>query len=83
MNARTVELPWMVCAFGAGELAAAVAAAALDGSARVGFENNIWRPDSSLIPDNAAQVEALASVARAIGRRPATADEARRLLAPG
>lgn len=83
LNARTLELPWMVCAFGAAELAAAVTAAALEGSARVGFENNFLRPDGSLIPDNAAQVEALASVARAIGRRPATAEEARRLFALG
>ena len=79
--AANSPLPWMVCAFGARERAALVAAIVFEGHARVGFENNLLRPDGSLAPDNASQVEALADLSRQLGRRVATSDEARRLLA--
>ena len=71
---------WSVCAFGPRETACAVAAAALGGHARVGFENNLHLPDGSLAPDNAALVAAVAEGLTAIGGRPASADEARALM---
>lgn len=71
---------WSVCAFGPRETACAVAAAALGGHARVGFENNFHLPDGSLAADNAALVAAVAGGLAAIGGRPASADEARDLM---
>lgn len=73
---------WSLCAFGPRETACAVAAAALGGHARVGFENNFYLPDGSLAPDNAASVAAAAAGARAIGRPLADGDSARALMAP-
>ncbi len=71
---------WSVCAFGPRETACAVAAAALGGHARVGFENNLHLPDGHLAADNAALVAAVAEGLSAIGVRPASADEARDLM---
>lgn len=76
-------LPWAVCAFGRREAACAVAAAALDGHARVGFENNTALPDGSPAPDNAALVSAVTDGARAFGRRTASPDEARAIFRRG
>jgi uncharacterized protein (DUF849 family) len=72
---------WMVCAFGPRETAVAVAAAALGGHARIGFENNLHLPDGRVAPDNAALVSAVAAGVAAIGRPLATADEGRSILA--
>ena len=83
LNARANALPWSLCAFGAREAACALAAAALGGHIRVGFENNLQGPDGALARDNAAQVEVVAKAARLIGRASATPDEARRLFAGG
>jgi uncharacterized protein (DUF849 family) len=74
---------WSVCAFGPQETACAVAAAALGGHARVGFENNLHLPDGGVAPDNAALVGTTAAAMRAIGCRLADADEARAILAGG
>jgi uncharacterized protein (DUF849 family) len=74
--------PWSVCAFGPKETAAAVTAAALGGHARVGFENNLYLPDGTTAPDNAASVAAAATGIRALGRGLADARVARRLTAP-
>ncbi|MGK9235632.1 3-keto-5-aminohexanoate cleavage protein [Inquilinus limosus] len=51
---------WMVCAFGRHEAACALAAALLGGDIRVGFENNLHRPDGSLAGSNADLVRAVA-----------------------
>ena len=72
---------WAVCAFGPREAACAVTAAGLGGHARVGFENNLYLPDGSLAPDNAALVAAAASGAAAIGKPLADASAARAILA--
>lgn len=68
---------WMVCAFGADEGACAVAAGALGGGARVGFENNFLMADGSRAGSNADLVEQAVKGLGAIGRRPTTADELR------
>jgi 3-keto-5-aminohexanoate cleavage enzyme len=75
-----IDLPWALCAFGPREAACLIAAAALGGHARVGFENNLWRPDGSLAPDNAAQVAGLAALAQAVGLTVATPEQARALF---
>jgi 3-keto-5-aminohexanoate cleavage enzyme len=78
--AHPLDLPWSLCAFGRREAACLTAAAALGGDVRVGFENNLWRPDGSLAPDNAAQVAGIAALARGIGLEVATPGVARALL---
>jgi 3-keto-5-aminohexanoate cleavage enzyme len=77
----TLPLPWSLCAFGRREAACATAAACLGGHARIGFENNLHRPDGTLAGDNAELVSGLAGIARALGISIATADEARTLFA--
>jgi len=77
LSARRLPLDWMVCAFGPREAAAGLAAAALGGHARVGFENNLHLPDGALAPDNSALVAAVAAALPATGRRLATPAEAR------
>ncbi|MDH3475022.1 MAG: 3-keto-5-aminohexanoate cleavage protein [Rhodospirillales bacterium] len=72
---------WALCAFGRREIACAVAAAALGGHARVGFENNLHLPDGARAPDNAALIAAAAAGARAIGRPLADAEAARAIMA--
>ncbi|MGY2047622.1 3-keto-5-aminohexanoate cleavage protein [Methylobacterium sp. JK268] len=75
-----LDLPWSLCAFGRREAACLVTAACLGGDVRVGFENNLARPDGSLAPDNAAQVAALAALARGLGIEIAGPTAARALL---
>jgi uncharacterized protein (DUF849 family) len=73
------EWPWTMCAFGKAESACAAAAIALGGHVRVGFENNLFRPDGSKATRNADLVQNVAFLAAASGRRLATVAEARRL----
>jgi uncharacterized protein (DUF849 family) len=77
----TLPLPWSLCAFGRREAACAMTAACLGGHARVGFENNLHRPDGAVAADNAELVSGLASVARSLGIPIATPHEARSLFA--
>lgn len=69
--------PWSVCAFGPSENACAMAAMALGGHARVGFENNLWLTDGRLAPDNAALVAQAHASLRLMGRQAATAMQVR------
>lgn len=68
---------WMVCAFGVHEEACVTTAAMLGGHVRVGFENNIWMPDGSLAPSNAALVTRMVEVIGACGGTLMKADELR------
>ena len=81
LAAGGLDFTWGLCAFGQRETACAVAAAALGGHPRVGFENNLHLPDGGVAPDNAALVAAVAAGTRAIGRPLADADQARALMA--
>lgn len=58
---------WSACAFGASELACLVACASLGGGVRVGFENNVWRPDGQPAQDNAELVRQVAGMLDALG----------------
>ena len=72
--------PWFLCAFGASEAACMSEAMRLGGHCRVGFENNLLMPDGRPASDNAELVRSTSASARSLGRRIATADEARQLL---
>lgn len=74
--------PWAMCAFGAQEHACALAAAALGGHVRVGFENNLLLRDGGIAPDNAALVDQVAAGAQVLGRPLATADQVRARFSP-
>lgn len=77
LQAHDGSCPWAMCAFGAQENACAIAAAALGGHARVGFENNLLLRDGSTAPDNAALVAQVAQGAAVLGRPLATAADVR------
>ena len=53
----------------------------MGGHVRVGFENNLHRPDGSLAPDNATLVRGVADVAKSLGQAVATSEEARHVFA--
>lgn len=55
---------WTVCAFGRAEQACLLAALKRGGRARIGFENNLWHPDGTLLRDNAEGVQALVEAAK-------------------
>ncbi len=78
---QALDDPWAVCAFGSRESACVLAAAALDGHARVGFENNLWLAAGTLAPDNAALVDQARRGAEPLNRSPASAQDLRELLA--
>jgi len=64
----SVKAAWMICAFGRHEHACAQAAIAAGGHVRVGFENNLWRPDGGVAASNAELVGLAAAAARESGR---------------
>lgn len=83
LAARTLRLPWAVCAFGERESAAALCAGILGGHARVGFENNLLLPNGDAARDNAELVANVASAARGLGLPIADATQAREIFARG
>ncbi|GAB4258454.1 MAG: 3-keto-5-aminohexanoate cleavage protein [Pararhodobacter sp.] len=74
---------WTVCAFGLREAACTGAAMLLGGHARVGFENNLHRPDGTLAVSNADLVAAAAALARDAGLSLGTARDIRAAWAGG
>ncbi len=63
------EFPnWTVCAFGPTEHAVACAAMEAGGHVRIGFENNLFRPDGRLAVDNAENIARAVQAARNLGR---------------
>ena len=75
--------PWMVAAFGAEEQACVLGALALGGHGRLGFENNDVLASGERAENNAALIRQTADLLASVGRRPATAAEARRILRVG
>lgn len=73
-------VPWAVCGFGKKEHGLPVEAALSGGHVRVGFENNIWAADGTLAGCNADFVLSAQNSIRALGRKPATANDVRRLF---
>ncbi|HDZ73877.1 MAG TPA: 3-keto-5-aminohexanoate cleavage protein [Aurantimonas coralicida] len=72
---------WSVCAFGRHETACVTAGALLGGHARVGFENNLFRPNGTLADTNADLVSSVAETVRGCGLTVADADDLRRFSA--
>ncbi|MGE0006649.1 MAG: 3-keto-5-aminohexanoate cleavage protein [Parvibaculaceae bacterium] len=58
---------WTTCAFGRHEAAAVALGALLGGHARVGFENNLHRPDGAPAESNADLVRAVADILQPAG----------------
>lgn len=79
LQAFDQALPWAMCAFGREEHACAIAAAAMGGHVRVGFENNLKLRDGTTAPGNAALVAQAAEGGRVLGRPLANAAQARTL----
>jgi uncharacterized protein (DUF849 family) len=79
LNGWPDSWPWSVCAFGIAEAQCMAAAIGLGGHARVGFENNLQRPDGSPAGANAELVANARAIVAATGRGLASADEARRV----
>jgi 3-keto-5-aminohexanoate cleavage enzyme len=71
---------WFVCSFGSVEAQSVIGAATLGGHIRVGFENNLQRPDGSRAISNADNVGRIARILGELGLRAATAEECRRLI---
>ena len=69
--------PWTACAFGPDEAACLAAALAIGGHVRVGFENNLLRPDGAPAVSNAAQVAHVRALVADAGRPLASPAEAR------
>jgi 3-keto-5-aminohexanoate cleavage enzyme len=73
------DWPWSVCAFGAQEARCMAAAIGLGGHARVGFENNLLRPDGQPASTNADLVANLRLLIACTGRPLADAAQARQV----
>ena len=71
---------WFLCAFGKHESACVDRALARGGHARIGFENNFYRPDGTPAAGNAELVGLAATCSLQRGRSPANADQARELF---
>jgi len=64
---RTMDLNWSLCAFGRQERACLLAGIAAGGNPRIGFENNVEKPEGDPLATNAASVAALVTAASAAG----------------
>ena len=71
---------WAVCAFGSTESDCMELAARYGGHARVGFENNLWRPDGEMARDNADLIRLARERIENTGRSLMTPREARAFL---
>jgi uncharacterized protein (DUF849 family) len=56
------------------------AALALGGNVRVGLEDNFYLPGGQMVKSNGELCAQAAALARAIGREPASVDEARKIM---
>ncbi len=74
-------LPWSMCAFGRNEAACVKAAIEAGGHVRVGFENNILRPDGTPYGTNCEVVRSAVDTVAALGHTVMSVAETRELLA--
>lgn len=74
------DATWTVSGIGRHETALAMAAMAMGGHVRVGFEDNIYLYKGELAKSNAQLVARIVRIAEELGREVATPDEARELL---
>ena len=71
---------WAVIGIGRVQWAMIAASLTLGGSVRAGLEDNFYLPDGALARSNGELVAQARRMAQDVGRRPATVEEARRLL---
>jgi 3-keto-5-aminohexanoate cleavage enzyme len=79
-NGGIERFDWWVCAFGASETASLVAAAALGGHCRIGFENSFINADGSRAASNAERIGDLRRALIGVRRSVASRAEALRAL---
>jgi uncharacterized protein (DUF849 family) len=72
---------WSVLGAGRNQLAVAAQSAAMGGNVRVGLEDSLWSGPGQLAKSNAEQVRLVRQIIEGLGRRVATPDEAREMLA--
>ena len=72
---------WGVIGIGRGQWSMVGAALTLGGSIRVGLEDNFYLPDGEMARSNGDLIAKARQLTVDLGRRPATVEEARRLLA--
>lgn len=73
------DWPWTVCAFGPEEPLCMAVAIGLGGNVRIGFENNLNRPDGTLASSNAELIANAHTLISATGRPLASTADARRI----
>lgn len=71
---------WEVIAISHGHWRMLAASLVLGGNVRTGLEDHLYLPSGEMATSNGEMVEALVSLVRGVGRRPATVDEARAIL---
>lgn len=71
---------WEVIGISHGHWRMLATALVLGGNVRTGLEDHLYLPSGEMAKTNGEMVEVLARMTRDIGRRPATVDEARRIL---
>lgn len=77
---RPADCPWQTTVIGRAEVwDVHRRSAELGGHLRTGVEDTFYLPDGSRTRGNGALIEALATIAREVGREPATALEARKI----
>ncbi len=73
-------LPWSMCAFGKNESACVKAAIEAGGHVRVGFENNLLKPDGTPYGTNCEVVRSAAETVAALGHKAMSVAETREFL---
>jgi 3-keto-5-aminohexanoate cleavage enzyme len=71
---------WGVIGIGRGQWLLVAAALTLGGSIRVGFEDNFFLPDGTMARSNGDLIARARRLTEDVGRRPATVEQARRML---
>mgnify|MGYP003586716651 FL=1 len=76
------DAPWSVSVIGPNHVSLSTVALALGGHVRVGIEDNIYY-SKGVLATNAALVERIAAIAKAVGREIATPDDVKRIWGIG
>jgi uncharacterized protein (DUF849 family) len=79
-GAGAVSNHWGVIGIGRDQWMLVAAALTLGGSIRVGLEDNFYLPDGTMARSNGDLIAKARGMTEDVGRRPATVDEARKLL---
>jgi uncharacterized protein (DUF849 family) len=71
---------WEVIGISHGHWRMIASALVLGGNVRTGLEDHLYLPDGEMAKSNGEMVEVAVRLCRDVGRRPATVDEARKIL---